>query len=313
VAKSDIWRKLAFAGGVFALLCAVAFVFVQATYFFPGDLMMYVKCARMVNADHDPSYLAYLGGEFQHRFTGYFLAAYLLKEPLAGIVLALVGFVALVRSNSVPLLGKLFLVVPAAAYFAAVTVMADNVGIRYAIPVLPFVHLIAGFGIATLIQARGRFAWAPYAAAVLCGWAVLAFAGIYPDHLSYFNESACLMSQPGKIGLDGGSRCGPAWLDDSNVDWGQSFKQLKTWLDRNGGGRTVKVAGTWYPPEAYGIKYQRLDFKDVMQEPGPGLYAVSAHLVARVPNLRGASTWLQRVPPAAIVGHSLYIYDVPGR
>src|SRR2546427_5973955 len=34
------------------------------------------------------------------------------------------------------------------------------------------------------------------AAAVLCAWLVVAAAGIYPDGLSYFNESACLLDDP---------------------------------------------------------------------------------------------------------------------
>ena len=118
-------------------------------------------------------------------------------------------------------------------------------------------------------------------------------AGVYPDHLPYFNESACLLRDPGKIGLDGGTRCGPLWLDDSNVDWGQSLKQLKTWLDRN----------------APGIPNRKVQPNDLAIEPQPSLYAVTAHMVARIPAYPGASDWLRRMPPLAIAGHSLYIYD----
>ena len=34
----------------------------------------------------------------------------------------------------------------------------------------------------------------------------IAAAGIYPDHLSYFNEMACLLKTPSNVGLDGGTR-----------------------------------------------------------------------------------------------------------
>jgi hypothetical protein len=49
--------------------------------------------------------------------------------------------------------------------------------------------------------------------------------------------------------------------------------------------------------------------------PAPGLYVFSAHLVARVPVLAEklgseAGQWLRRTPPTAIVGHSLYVYDI---
>jgi hypothetical protein len=308
----DLGRKLAKSAGVFALLGLLAFAFVQATLFFPGDLTMYLKCARMVNADHNPNYLVYLAGDLRSRFPGYFPAAYLLKEPIAAIVLASIGLVALLRSNSVALLNKLFIFVPAAAFLIATMALADDLGVRYLIPALPFVHLLAGFGIATLLEARRRFRWTPYAGAAVCGWMLLAAAGSYPDHLSYFNESACLLSQPSRIGWDGGSRCGIAWLDDSNLDWGQGLKQLKGWLDSHAAGRNLNLAMlSEFPAEAYGIKARRLQDIDLLREPSPGLYAVSAHLVARIPAMPGASDWLQRVQPSAIVGHSIYVYDIP--
>jgi hypothetical protein len=298
--------------GVFTVICLVAFLVIEATYFFPADPLMYVKCARMVNADHDPNMLMFLAGQFSSHFVSYFGIAYLLKEPIASIVLAGIGLVALMKSKSIPVIGKLFILVPPAALFLAVSLLADNLGIRYIMPVLPFVYLLAGLGLATLIHAARRLRWAPYAAAVLCGWIVLAAVGVYPDHLSYFNEAACLLDQPGQIGLDGGTRCGPAWLDESNVEWGQGLKQLKVWLNRHAAGRTAKLAiFTSFPPEAYGIQCQRIDQSELAKEPAPGLYVVSASLVADMPAFPGASDWLRRVQPIAIVGHSLYVYDIP--
>jgi hypothetical protein len=138
----------------------------------------------------------------------------------------------------------------------------------------------------------------------------MAAAGVYPDHLSYFNEGACLLASPGQVGLDGGTRCGPLWLEDSNVDWGQGLKQLKTWLDRNAKGRTVKLAyfGS-VRPEDYGIRAEELSGSRQAGTPAPGLYAVSAHLIAHDAGFE----WTHDIPPAAIVGHALYIFDIPRR
>jgi hypothetical protein len=140
--------------------------------------------------------------------------------------------------------------------------------------------------------------------------------GIYPDHLSYFNEAACLLESPGQIGWDGGSRCGPQWMDDSNVDWGQGVKQLRTWMDHNGNGRTLRLTyfGT-FPPEKYGLVYEKVDPNDLMAEPKPGLYALSAFWVGRIPAAvesvaPGASSWISRTAPIAVVGHAFYIYDI---
>jgi len=146
----------------------------------------------------------------------------------------------------------------------------------------------------------------------LCAWVVIAAAGIYPDHLSYFNESACLLDDPGKIGWDGGSKCGTAWLADSNVDWGQGLKELKRWLDAHAGSRPVYLACfACVPPETYGIQAAMPDFS---APPQRGLYVVSGHFVASLPALgrkvhRPVGYWLPRVKPEAVVGHAYYVYD----
>jgi predicted membrane-bound mannosyltransferase len=296
----------------FVLMCLVASVVIQALYLSPGGLFLYHSGLQQVNADHNKDYLVFLAGQLDHRFAGYFAAAYLLKEPIASVLLAGIGLFALMRKRTDAMV-RLFLLVPPAVLFAAHTIWADNLGIRYIIPVLPFTCLIGGAGAARLLENGRR--WGRPAAAVLGAWVVLAAAGVYPDHLSYFNEAACLAGNPGGIGLDGGTRCGTAWLDDSNVDWGQGLKQLKAWTDANARGRKIRLAyfGS-FTPEAYGLQCERVGVEQLMQAPTPGLYVVSAHLVARVPALagrfqQGAAEWLRQTP-VAIVGHSLYVYEV---
>jgi hypothetical protein len=227
------------------------------------------------------------------------------KEPLATIALALGGAVLAVRSRTIPRLAKLFLFLPPAVFFVACTVWADNIGIRYLIPALPFAYLAGGIALAALTAGRTLSRLVAVAA---CAWVALAAAGIYPDHLSYFNEAACLPGHAERIGWDGGSRCGPDWLADSNVDWGGSLPQLKAWLDRNAPGRPLRLQyfGT-FPPESYGIRAEEAT-KSMVLLPQPGLYAISAHSVASAPVQAGA-TWLQE-DPLAVVGHAYYIFDI---
>jgi hypothetical protein len=306
-------KKLARGVYVFLAMGVVAFIVIQVLYFFPSEPLLYLKGLGMVNADHDPNYDAYLAGMLGTKFYSYFAVAWLVKEPLAIIALVAVGLVAVIRSQKFSLLDKLFLLAPPAALFAAHSLFADPYGIRYLIPVLAFTYLIGGVGLAGLIQSAAL--WKRVAAGVLCVWLAVAAVGIYPDHLSYFNEAACLMKDPSKIGLDGGSRCGPLWLDDSNVDWGEGLKQLRTWWQEHAQGRSMRLAyfGS-FPPEEYGLKFERIDQNQLLAAPAPGLYAVSAQEVARVPALSekygGAGAWLRRTPPTAIVGHCLYIYDI---
>lgn len=308
-----------YAAGACAFLgiCLVATLVIQALYFSPGGLFLYSTGLERVNIDHEPDYLVFLAGRLQHNFTSYFAAAYLLKEPVAGLVLVAIGLVVLVRSRTLTVLAKLFLVLPPAVLFVAHTIWADNLGIRYMIPALPFAYWIGGLGAAWLIHSRSR--WTKALAAVLAAGVVAPAIGIYPDHLAYFNEAACLPGSLDQIGIDGGARCGPLWLDDSNVDWGQGLKQLKDWLERHARGRKIRLAyfGTFLP-EVYGIACERIGPEELMADPKAGLYVVSAHFVARVPALGarlkpGAGEWLRRTPPVAIVGHSLYVYELGAR
>lgn len=292
---------------------AIAMALVYALYFFPRDPLIYFHGLQKVNADHNPNFMAYLAGDVAPRFPTYFAAAYLLKEPLPTLILATIGLAVLITRRSIPVSAKLFLLLPPAAYFLATTLWADNLGVRYIMPVLSFGHLLGGLGLAALLQSRAK--WTRGAAVALCLWAVVATAGVAPDHLSYFNEAACLLRTPERIGLDGGSQCGTSWLDDSNVDWNQGLKQLKAWLERNAPGRAVRIATpyTSFPPSVYGLNYTMADFSEMTNGPVPGLYAVSASLVARVPAHPRTSQWLRRVRPVAIVGHAFYIYDIPVR
>lgn len=281
----------------FLVICAIASLVIDAAFLLHSPLKMYVQGIARVNADHDPNYQFFFAGEFAKRFYTYFAGAYLLKEPLAAVAAAAGGLALMVRSKH-----RLFLLLPPAVLFLAYTAKADNMGVRYLIPALPFAFLAGGAGLAWLVGRRPW--WAHSAAAVLCGWLVLQAAAIYPDHLSYFNESACLLRDPERIGLDGGTRCGPQWLDDSNVDWGQGLKQLRTWLDGHATSQPIRLAyfGS-YPPQNYGIQYVRPE--DV--QTAPGVYVVSAHFV---PRLAASGTWFGKFEPAAIVGHSMYVYVV---
>jgi Dolichyl-phosphate-mannose-protein mannosyltransferase len=284
------------------VMALVASVLVQVLYLSPGGLYLYRYGIGLVNADHHPDYLVFLAGEFAHRFPAYFAIAWLLKEPLATLLLFVSGVYLLARSRKIPTRTEEFLLLPPITLFAAYAIWADDLGIRYILPVLPFAHLAGGFSLAYLLEPRAR--WTRPAAALACAWVVLAGIGIYPDHLSYFNEGACLLRDPTRIGIDGGTACGPQWLDDSNVDWGQSLKQLKSWLDAHAPGQQVRLAyfGS-FSAKPYGIQAEEL--AELPESPPPGLYAVSAHLVAR---FSGELEWLRR--PTAIVGHAMYIFDI---
>ena len=309
--KSEVPGRLMRYGLALAGMCVVAFAVLQYLYLFPKDLLQYIAGMRLVNADHNPNYLYYMAGHLARRFYSYYAVAYLLKEPLAAILAAGVGLAAVLRNKTLPRLALVFLLAPPAALFAGYTLYSDDMGVRYIIPVLPFLHLLGGAGLAALFGS-GR-ASDKVLAAALCLWVVVAAVGIYPDQASYFNEAACLLDDPSKVGWDGGTRCGPAWLDDSNIDWAQGVKQLKTWIDTNARGRQVRVGyfGS-FPPAVYGVAVGPSDYGDLLSGTKPGLDAVSAQIVAHARDPGpGHGDWLLRMKPIAVVGHTYYIYDLP--
>jgi Dolichyl-phosphate-mannose-protein mannosyltransferase len=301
------FRRMASRGAAFLGMCVVAALVIMVVYRSFNGVAMYAYGMTRVDADFNPSYLAYMAGQLQHRFYSYFAVAWLLKEPIATIILVAIGTVVLVRNRTVPLLDKLFLFLPPAALFLAVTLKAGNIGVRYVIPTFPFAYLAGGLGLAFL---SGRKAvWPRLTATALCIWSVVAAVGIYPDHLAYMNEMACLLREPGKVGWDGGSKCGTLWLDDSNTDWGQGLEQLKAWMKSHPDSRTIRLlySGS-FPPEMDGIVFEKAGIGRFDEVAFPGLYVVSAKYVAMY-----RTAWIATMTPKAIVGHSLYVYDVPAQ
>jgi hypothetical protein len=303
---------------LYALLSmgALAALVIHALYFFPGNPFLYWNGMMRVNADHDPSYLAFMAGRFAPRFLTYYVLAYLLKEPIATLALVGAGLYALTRPGASSAMDRAFLLLPPAVIFAVHTLWSHNLGIRYVIPAFPFLYLLGGAGLAWLAR-EGR-GLRRAAALALGAWVVVAAAGIYPDHLSYFNEAACVATAPSRIGLDGGTACGPLWFDDSNVDWGQGLKQLRAWLDAHARGRAIRLAyfGS-VRPERYGLTVERIGIPELLRPPPPGLQILSAHFVARAIGelsqryLDGPENWLLHARPIAVVGHAFYVYDIP--
>jgi hypothetical protein len=287
-----------------AILLLAAILVIQLCYFSVRGPLLYWQGLGRVNADHTAAFRAYLGGQLKARFASYFAMAWLLKEPLATIALAIGGAIVALGSRAIPRVAKLFLAVPPAVFFAACTIWADDLGVRYEMPAMVFGYVAGGIALGALWKGRAVLRVLAVGA---CAWVTMAAVGIYPDHLSYFNEAACLPSHMERIGWDGGSRCGADWLADSNVDWGQSLPQLKTWLDENAAGRKVRLEyfGT-FPPAAYGIQFEKAD-PYIVPVPPPGLYVISSHWVSYA-GLMTDATWL-REDPQAIVGHAYYIFE----
>ena len=128
---------------------------------------------------------------------------------------------------------------------------------------------------------------------------------IFPHNLAYFNE------------LAGGPDGGYNWLVDSNLDWGQNLKELKTWLDAHGMEHVFLSQFSPSRPEVYGLQATLLPPSPraapfARFDPAPGWYAIGAT------TLQGAYTpdvdtfaYFRAMTPTARIGHALFVYHVP--
>jgi hypothetical protein len=256
---------------------------------------------------HSESRPAFLFGHYSE--TGwwyYFPATFVLKTPLPLLVLFAVGL-ATARRTAADRRVEWLLLLPLVVFLALSMTRRINIGHRHLLPAYPFVLVVAGRVASLAFGPRARRPWRGGAVGLLCLAQALATAGAFPHYLAYFNE------------LAGGSKNGWRHLVDSNLDWGQELKGLREWMAGHGVAR-VKLAyfGT-ADVSYYGVAADRLPGYQppppaaTVHEVRPGdLVAVSATLLQGVyvdePSMRTLMERLRARRPAAVVGHSLFVY-----
>ena len=279
------------------LLSAAAVVYLA--YLLPTDPGFYAKGVEALHRDHQPGFQHYMLGEFKERFWSYFAVALLVKTPLPTLLAIATAAVLAVRGAWRGLQDEAFLLLPAALFFAVTTVLADDLGVRYVLPVLVLLLIFAGRVGPWLLEGRARLALG----ALLLVWLVWGTLRIAPDHLAYFNE------------LAGGPANGWKVLDDSNIDWGQDLKRLKPWMDAHGVEEISLLYTGNASPEYHGIRYRVVPQEEFRGAPRPGWYAVSVQALIRGRHwerTRGWHTdWMTRYRPAGRIGYSIYLFRFP--
>jgi hypothetical protein len=176
-----------------------------------------------------------------------------------------------------------------------------NIGYRHLLPVYPFLPILVTAILFSALRERRRAL-----AVIIAGAAVLhigeAFR-IYPDHLAFFNLFA------------GGPARGPAYLLDSNLDWGQDVIQLRRWLDAHG---NPPVCFTYFgtaDTAHYGVPSTTLPktWETAERARRDCVAAISATLLHDVYLEPGAYRWLRQMRPSGHAGWSIYLYDLRKR
>jgi Dolichyl-phosphate-mannose-protein mannosyltransferase len=244
---------------------------------------------------------AFLAGQYtEEGWWYYFPVAVALKTPLTLLLLAALGGALCVKTHKRP--GIAFVIVPIAIYLGWSMTVRINIGVRHVLPIYPFLIMLAALAIHHL-WARGR----RYLVAAAVGLCAMEAGTAYPHTLAFFNV------------LAGGPSGGIAYLGDSNLDWGQDLKGLKSWMDEH---RVESISlGYWghADPDYYGINCTYLpgapgwiDLKLLQRPRLPGYVAVSATLLQGIyAENEGQRDYYRRLlshEPIAIIGHSIYVY-----
>jgi len=227
----------------------------------------------------------------------YFLVAFAIKTPIPTLLLLSAAIYWSVREPDDAAKRIYVLYIPVAAFFLASFFSFLNIGYRHILPVLPFIFVIISQAV---LRANKR--WMQVVLVFLCLWYAIGSARIWPHYLAYFNE------------IVGGPDNGYKYLVDSNLDWGQDLKNLKTYMDRNGL-QTIHLAyfGSAHP-DYYGIQALPLPEKqpeDLASRP-PQVYAISAtYLQSGYLGDTEAFSWLRAYKPLTKIGYSLFLYRLP--
>ncbi len=239
----------------------------------------YVQGLDMVSRDSLARYWTYLRGRYSDSgFRSYFLWAFLVKVPVATQLLLLLAL-GLWASGRLRAPGaEDFLIVPVVflgLYFSLFFRL--GIGLRYLLPVFPFLFVFAGRVAAFRPPPAWRRRWA-VALGVLLLWLAAASLSVHPLYIGYFNEIA------------GGPANGWRWLLDSNLDWGQDNDYV----------RDVYAAHSPVPV--------------LINPSGPtaGRVAVSLnHVIGLDPGIAERYAWLRdHFHPSARLRQSWWVFDV---
>jgi 4-amino-4-deoxy-L-arabinose transferase-like glycosyltransferase len=245
---------------------------------------------------------AFLAGEY--RLGGwwhYFPLAFLLKTPIALVILFIVGAAILAGQR----MRRAFVAVPIVVLLGAAMASSINMGLRHILPIYPFVLLIAAAGAGRIIASRHAFA--RVAAAIVLTAFIAETAQAYPRPLTFFNV------------LAGGPENGFRYLADSNLAWGGNLKALKHWMDENGVDHVNFAYFGSGDPAYYGIACTYLPgsptfaFDFIAKPRLPGYVAISGTVLAGVylsPPWRAFYRAFWDLEPAAVIGNSTRVYWV---
>lgn len=262
----------------------------------------------------------FMGGEwYEGGRYDYYTYGLIVKTPLAVFGLLAVATV-FICHRRVPFDAFLLIGVAVVILGFVSSQKSMNKHVRYVLPMLPFLAILAGAAGRAFLTGRR---WHSCLVGLLLGWLLAAGARAMNDPIAYFNEAA------------GGPRGGLRHLAGSNIDWGQSVYRLRDWLDAHPDFRPLGVLcygtgplvlrgrGLSMPPPGPDLGWTTAGVNEQRRcGPHPGRFVVSVRLIQGDTRIgidpegtaytltRHSYTYFQRFKPVAVVGDSIYVFDV---
>ncbi len=162
---------------------------------------------------------SYLFGHLTHQASRwYYPAALTIKSTLPFLILLIVTIMALASRRWKVRREAIVLMVPPAVLFVVASTSDIGIGFRHLLPIFPMLYiLIAGCAV-HLVNENRKLA---YALGALLLWQIGTSELSRPGLVAYANEA---WGGPTKTHL---------YLTDSNTDWGQQLRSVKTYLDEH--------------------------------------------------------------------------------
>lgn len=300
------WVQKSFPANSVAVLRTVR----TASYILPTDFVLGIFWQAWHNNQGHPASL--LGQYSRTGWWYYFPVAFALKTTIPFLLVSLASLAwagyQLIRNRDHPRF--LAMLLPFVIYSGFVLFSHIDIGVRYYLPAFPFLFILGGALLDSLLQPRRV-----RVGAIVIVWAIFGWTGIeavraFPNYLPYMNQLAS-------------SR--PHWwyLSDSNVEWGDDAKELAAYLHERGETRVqTAFLGDFFSLHFYGVDSISL-ISPAAGEPEPTRYAaVGASFLngSTTPEYFLRGKWpsdaqrinfldeFRRRTPEVVIGNSLYVY-----
>jgi hypothetical protein len=254
----------------------------------------------------------------------FFPFVYLIKEPLAFYILALISLCFFASKIKEPLYKRFFertknfikenfviftTLLWLSIYWATSIKSHLNIGVRHLLPIFPFTMILVAKGTVSWLENTKFKKLSLVIFSILILWQAVSVLKIYPHFLAFANE---IVGGPDNLYL---------YTVDSNLDWGQDLKRLKKWVEDN---KIEKIYLDYFgggnPKYYLGEKYESWWGQRNPKELPKGSYlAVSATALQGGRGFPhsgfnqpwGYYLWLNKYePPIAKIGYSIFVYRI---